>query len=129
MVCERCQSKEAMVHITTILHVWFPVDRQRVVAGPTLGEDHLCTACAQTSLAANPLLNPRTDQLPAVVAQPVMLFPRDVRAFKEWLAKYHPRLTWTPPPNQPVERLAPGGLWRIRKRLVAAIAHFCRSAG
>ena len=72
MLCDRCQSKEAMVHITTILHVWLPVDRERVVAGPTVGEDHLCTACAQTSLAADPLLNPRTDPLPAVAAQPVM---------------------------------------------------------
>lgn len=44
-----------MVHITTILHGWFPVDREHVAAGPTVGEDHLCTGCAQTSLAANPL--------------------------------------------------------------------------
>jgi len=118
-----------MVHITTILHVWFPVDRERVVAGPTMGEDHLCTACAQTSLAANPLLNPRRDPMPAVGAQPVMLFPRDVRAFQEWLAKYHPWLKWTPPPNKPAERMAAGGrLWRIRERLAAAIAHFRRSA-
>jgi hypothetical protein len=64
-----------MVHITTILHVWFPVDRERVVAGPTASEDRLCTECAQTSLAANPLLNPRTDPLPAVGAQPVMSKP------------------------------------------------------
>ena len=126
MLCDRCQSKEAMIHITTILHVWLPVDREHVVAGPTVGEDHLCTGCAQTSLAANPLLDPRPDPLPSVAAQPVMLFPRDVRAFKEWLAKYHPRLKWSPPPNQPVERRAAGGcLWRIRKRLAAAIAH-CR---
>ena len=64
-----------MVHITTLMHVWFPVDRQRVVAGPTVGEDHLCAGCAQTTLAANPFLNPRTDPLPAVAAQPVMSKP------------------------------------------------------
>ena len=118
-----------MVHITTILHGWFTVDREHTVAGPTVGEDHLCTGCAQTSLAANPLLNPRTDSLPTVGAPPVMLFPRDVRVFKEWLAKYHPRLNWTPPPNNPLERIAAGGrLRRTRKRLAAAIAHFRRSA-
>lgn len=116
-----------MVHISTILHAWFPVGRDRVVAGPTVGEDHLCTGCAQTSLAANPLLKPSTEPLPAVGAPPVMLFPRDVRAFQEWLAKYHPRLKWTPPPNKPVERMAAGGrLRRIRKGLAAAIAHFRR---
>ena len=116
-----------MVHITTVLHVWLPVDRERVVAGPTVGEDHLCKGCAQTSLAADPLLSPRTDPLPAVGAPPVMLFPRNVRAFQEWLAKYHPRLKWTPPPNKPVERMAAGGrLWPICKRLAATIAHFRR---
>ncbi len=129
MLCDRCQSKEAMVHITTILHVWLRVDRERVVAGPTVGEGHLCTVCAQSSLAVNPLLNPRTDPLPAVGAQPVMLFPRDVTAFKQWLTKYHPRLKWTPPPNQPVERIASGGrLCQIRKGLTVAIAYFRRWA-
>ena len=69
------KAREAMVHITTILHVWFTTDREHTVAGPTVGEDHFCTGCAQTSLAANPLLNPRTDLLPAVGAQPVMSKP------------------------------------------------------
>lgn len=116
-----------MVHITTILHAWFPVDQKRVVAGPTVGEDHLCTGCAQTSLAASPLLNPRRDSLPAVGPRPVMLFPRDVELSRRVLAKYHPRLKWTPPPNKPAARMAAGGrLWRVRKRLAAAIAHFRR---
>ncbi len=88
-----------MVHISTVLHVGFSVERERAVAGQTVHADHLCTECAQTSVAANPLLNPCADPLPAVGAPPVMLFPRDVRAFQEWLAKYHPRLKWTPPPN------------------------------
>ena len=64
-----------MVHITTILHVWFPVDRERVVTGPTVDEDHLCAGCAQTSLAANPHLSPRTNPLPVVSKQPVMTKP------------------------------------------------------
>ncbi len=75
MLCDRCQSQDATVHITTIMHVWFPVDRQRVVGGPTMGEDHLCPGCAQTNLAANPLLNPRTEPLPALGAEPVMSKP------------------------------------------------------
>ncbi len=61
-----------MVHITTILHAWIPVDQKHVVAGPTAGEDHLCTECAQTSLASDPHLRPRTDPLPAVRTRPVM---------------------------------------------------------
>jgi hypothetical protein len=63
--------------------------------------------------------------LPTVGAPPVLLFPRDVNAFQVWLAKCHPRLKWTPPPNKPVRMAAGGRLWRIRKRL-AAIAHFRR---
>lgn len=115
-----------MVHITTILHLWFPVDRERVAAGPTVGEDHLCAECAQTTLAANPVLNPRAEPLPTVGVQPVMLYPRDVRAFQLWIAKYHPRLKWNPPPNRSFEKVAAGGrLPRIRKRFTAAIARFC----
>ena len=95
MLCDRCQSKEAMVHITTILHVWFPVDRECVVAGPTVGEDHLCTGCAETSLAANPVLKPRTDSLPAVGAQPVMSKP--LRRLLDRMDRHHrARLAWRP---------------------------------
>ena len=91
-----------MVHITTILHAWFPVDRDRVVAGPTVGEDHLCTGCAQTSLAANPLLNPRTDPLPAVGAQPVMSKPL-LRLLDRMDRRHRARFAW---------RLALKRVWR-----------------
>ncbi len=95
MLCDRCQSKEAMVHITTILHVWFPVDLERVVAGPTVGEDHFCTGCAQTSLTANPLLNPRTDPLPAFGAQPVMSKPL-LRVLDRMDRHHRARFAWRP---------------------------------
>ncbi len=95
MLCDKCQSKEAMVHITTILHVWFTVDRERAVAGPTVGEDHLCPECAQTSLATNPLLKPRADPLPAVGADPVMSKP--LQRMLDGMGRHHgARFAWQP---------------------------------
>lgn len=105
MLCDRCQSKEAMVHITTILHVWFGVDRERAVAGPTVGEDHLCAGCAQTTLAANPRLNPRTDALPAIAPHPVM--SKTLRRMLDRMDRRHrPRLAWRPALRR---------LWKRRK--------------
>src|SRR5208282_3845555 len=84
MLCDRCQSKEASVHISTVLH-----------GGPTLNEDHLCPECAQTSLATNPLLNQRTDPLPAVGAQQVM--PKTLLRLLDRMRRHHPdRFAWQP---------------------------------
>ncbi len=95
MLCDRCQRKEAMVHITTILHAWFPVGRDRVLAGPTVGEDHLCTGCAESSLAANPLLKPRTDRSLAVGAQPVM--SKQLLRLLDRMDRHHrARFAWRP---------------------------------
>ncbi len=84
-----------MVHITTILHVWLPMDRERVMAGPTVGEDHLCTGCAQTRLAANPLLNPSKDSLPAVGAHPVVAKPL-LRLLDRMDRRRRARFAWRP---------------------------------
>ena len=69
--------------------------RERVVAGPTVGEDHFCMGCAQTSLAANPLLNPRRDSLPAVAAQPVISKPL-LRLLDRMDRRHRARFDWRP---------------------------------
>ena len=48
---------------------------------------------------------------------------------EDWSAKFGARFELRTMPNKPVERIAAGKhLWRIWKRLAAAIAHFYRSA-
>lgn len=84
-----------MVHITTILHVWLPVDRERVVAGPTMGEDHLCTGCAQASLAGNPFLNPRPCPLPTIGTRPMVAKPL-LRLLDRMDRQHRARLAWRP---------------------------------
>jgi hypothetical protein len=106
MLCDRCQSKDAVVHISAVLH-----------AGPTPHADHLCTECAQISLATNPLLSPRNDHLPTVGAPPVMLLPSG--ALADRIAKYQARFEARTSPNRTLDRITRAAVrlvFQIRRR-------------
>ena len=46
---------------------------------------------------------------------------------EQWVIRSRPRIETRLSPKKPVERMAAAGLcWRLRRRLVAAIAHFFR---
>jgi hypothetical protein len=67
MICERCHTTEATVHISTILHI-----------NPAPQVDHFCMSCAEVVQEANPLLHPSLPPLPVVTAKPVI--PKAVTA-------------------------------------------------
>ena len=47
---------------------------------------------------------------------------------EEWIAKFRPRFEVRIAPNKSVERIAAGArVWRVLRRVAAAIAHFFRS--
>jgi hypothetical protein len=67
MLCNRCHTTEATVHISTVLHI-----------NPTPQVDHFCLSCAEVVQEANPLLHPNLPPLPVVTAKPVI--PKAVTA-------------------------------------------------
>jgi hypothetical protein len=85
MRCDRCQSEDATIHISFILH-----------ARTNPKELHLCQACARITHAAQPLLNPSPEPLPVAAARPVMSLPREakekIRSVNDKLAELDPIL-------------------------------------
>ena len=69
MLCDKCQTKEAMVHISTIMH-----------AEPSPYEEHLCLECAQLFQATDPLLNHQEASLPPFAARPVTSLSDEAQA-------------------------------------------------
>ena len=85
MQCERCQSEDATIHISSILSAH---------ANPQ--EMHLCLECAQISQAAGPLLRPTPEPLPVAAARPVMSLSREakekIRSVNDKLVELEPIL-------------------------------------
>jgi len=85
MRCERCQSEDATIHISSILH-----------AGTNLQELHLCQECAQVTQAEGPLLSPTPEPLPVVAARPVMSLSNEakekIRSVNDKLVELEPIL-------------------------------------
>lgn len=69
MICERCHTTEATVHISTILHI-----------NPAPQVDHFCPSCAEVVQEANPFLHPDLPPLPVVTAKPVLAVSKAAKA-------------------------------------------------
>lgn len=69
MFCEKCQTKEAMVHISTVVH-----------AEPSPHEEHLCLECSELFQATDSLLNPQPAPLPPFAARLVTSLSEEAQA-------------------------------------------------
>ena len=119
MLCDRCQSKEAVVHISTIMH-----------AGPPAHEEHLCPECAEILQATNPLLNPHTPPTPTVRVQPVMSLSgaakARVRSVNDKLAELEPILrTFCAHRGYALREPSDASLWPFRSALAHGEIHRC----
>jgi hypothetical protein len=69
MLCDKCHTKEATVHISTVVHPGLHQD-----------ERHLCPECAEVVQTSDPLLNPGTEPLLTAGSKPVMSLSPEAKA-------------------------------------------------
>src|ERR1700677_3546955 len=69
MLCEKCHTKRATVHFSTVVH-------------PGLHQDqhHLCPECAEAFQTSRPVLNPGAEPLLTAGSKPVMSFSPEAKA-------------------------------------------------